>query len=339
MMMNVGIVGISGYSGGMLLEHLLGHKDVRVTYVSANNTIGRIDEIWPRLRGRTNLVCRIFNEDKAVEKCQLLFLAVPHTVSLKLVPSLLKKGMRIIDLSGDFRLDQAKEYKKWYGVQHTAPNLLKQVVYGLPELYREDIKEAWFVANPGCYPTAAILGLAPVVTCLNKCIQSIIIDAKSGVSGAGRKVAMPLLANEVNENFRAYKVLNHQHIPEIDLYLGKIAKEIPHVNFVPHILPIKQGILETIYVQMNKAVNLKDIYTQYKRFYKTEYFVRIVTLGDQVEIKNVVNTNFCDISLSLSADKKLLVITGVIDNLMKGAATQAIQNMNLMCGFNEGQGL
>ncbi len=337
-MINVGIVGISGYSGGLLLELLLNHKDVRVTYVSANNTTGKVTEIWPRLKGATKLMCNKFNATQAADKCSLIFLAVPHTVSQKITPDLLKKGLQVIDLSGDFRLDTAAQYKKWYNTKHTASHLLKKSVYGLPELHREEIKKADFIANPGCYPTAAVLGLAPVVANYGQNIKSVIIDAKSGVSGAGKKAAVELSANEIKENFKAYKVLNHQHAPEIDLYLNKLNK-LAAINFVPHLLPIKQGILETIYVQLNKKVTLKNIHTLYKRFYKTERFVRVATLGKQVEIKNVVNTNYCDIGLALSEDHQLLVITSVIDNLMKGASSQAIQNMNIMHGFKEQEGI
>lgn len=338
-MINVGIVGISGYSGGLLLELLLKHKDVRVTYTSANNTTGKVDDIWPRLNGWTKLVCHTFNVNDAAAKCDLIFLAVPHTVSQQIAPALLKKGLQVIDLSGDYRLDTAAQYKKWYYTKHTSSHLLKKAVYGLPELYREDIRKTKFVANPGCYPTAAVLGLTPLVTNFAPHINSITIDAKSGVSGAGKKAAISLLANEVNENFKAYKVLTHQHIPEIDLYLKKIGQDVAPVDFVPHLLPIKQGILETIYVRLNKKITLKNIHTIYKRFYKTEPFVRVADLGQQVEIKNVTHTNYCDISLATGNNKQLLVITAAIDNLMKGAASQAIQNMNIMNEFDETEGI
>lgn len=338
-MINVGIVGMSGYSGGLLLELLLKHKDVRVTYVSANSTTGSVAEIWPRLKGVTRLECQKFNAATAASKCDLIFLATPHTVSQDIAPSLLQKGLKVIDLSGDFRLNSAAQYEKWYQTKHKAPKLLKKAVYGLPELYRENIKDAEFIANPGCYPTAAILGLAPTVMNFAKHIDSIAIDAKSGVSGAGKKAAVNLLANEVNESFKAYKVLHHQHTPEIDLYLNKIGQNVVPVDFVPHLLPIKQGIHETIYVRLNKKITLKNIHTIYSRFYKTEKFVRVANLGEQVEIKNVSQTNYCDISLAMGANKQLLVITVAIDNLMKGAASQAIQNMNIMNEFDESEGI
>ena len=338
-MIKIGIVGISGYSGRTCFEILLRHPEVRVSYVSANNTEGTIEEIWPQFRGRTALSCRKFNLKKALEQSELFFLAVPHTVAMMITPDLLKADKRVIDLSGDYRLASAQDYKKWYKAEHADKGRLKEAVYGLPEIYREKIKKAKLVSNPGCYPTAAILGLAPWVSTHRETIDSIIVDAKSGVSGAGRKTAANFLFTEVNENFKAYKVLNHQHAPEINQYLSRLAAKPLEVNFVPHLLPVNQGILETIYVQLNEPFSLKEAYSIYKKFYKTEKFVRVLEAGTQPELKNVVNTNYCDIGLTLSENKRLLVIISAIDNLYKGAAGQAVQNMNLMCGFKEEEGL
>jgi N-acetyl-gamma-glutamyl-phosphate reductase len=338
-MIKVGIIGISGYSGEATLELLLTHPDVRVTYVSANTTQGKISEIWPQLAGKTDLFCGKFDLKKAAALCDMVFLAVPHTVSMTLTPSLLKAGLRVIDLSGDYRLDSAARYRKWYGTAHTDAANLRKSVYGLPELYREDIKKAKLVSNPGCYPTAALLALAPVISIHGKSAASIIIDAKSGVSGAGRKATLAFSFCEVNENFKAYKVLHHQHAPEIDQYLSKISNTPVKVNFVPHLLPVNRGILETIYVQLDQKLSLSALHKMYKQFYKTEFFVRVLPLGNQPELKNVVGTNICDIGLALSPDQRLLVITSAIDNLVKGAAGQAVQNMNIMHGFRETAGL
>jgi N-acetyl-gamma-glutamyl-phosphate reductase len=338
-MIKIGMVGVSGYSGLTALEVLFKHPNARVTYASANNTTGKISDIWPQLAGKTSLVCSAFDPAKAVNFCELIFLAVPHTVSMELTPILLKAGLRVIDLSGDYRLKRASQYKRWYGTIHTDSKNLSKAVYGLPELYREDIKKANLIANPGCYPTAALLALAPFVSTYDRSLVSIVIDAKSGVSGAGRKAKLALNFCEVNENFKAYKVLNHQHAPEIDLYLSKMTKVPTHVNFVPHLLPVNRGILETIYVHLNQRLSLSVIHKLYERFYKTEPFVRIVPLGQQPELRNVVGTNMCDIGLATNEDKNLIVITSVIDNLLKGAAGQAVQNMNIMCGFNETAGL
>lgn len=333
--MKVGIVGVSGYSGLTALELLLKHPQVRITYLSAGTTTGPIGEIWPQLNGLIDLNCEALDLKKAADLCDVIFLAVPHTTSMTIAPELLKAKKKVIDLSGDYRLKDAAIFKKWYGEDHKDSHNLSNAVYGLPEFYREDIKKAQLIANPGCYPTAAILALAPVLTSLSNQVSSIIIDAKSGVSGAGRKVMLNFLFSEVDENFKAYKVLNHQHAPEINLYLSKVSNKPIEVNFVPHLLPINRGILETIYLQFDSKQNLDMIHEIYKKFYKTEPFVRVLKPGAQPELRNVNHTNFCDIGLTLSPDQKLLVITSVIDNLIKGAAGQAVQNFNIMCGFKE----
>lgn len=338
-MINVGIIGISGYSGVTALELLLKHPKVRVTYASANNARGKIIDIWPQFIGKTNLICQKFDLEKAVSLCDLIFLAVPHTVSMALTPKLIKAGVLVIDLSGDYRLNSEQQYKKWYGQTHTDSKNLKKAVYGLPELYREDIKKANLIANPGCYPTAALLALIPFVSIHGKLVQSIAIDAKSGVSGAGRKASIALNFSEVTGNFKPYKVLHHQHAPEIDLYLSKISNKLIAVDFVPHLLPVHRGILETIYVRLDQKLSLSTLHKIYKRFYKTEPFVHVLPLGQQPELKNVVGTNMCDIGLTMSANSRLLVITSTIDNLVKGAAGQAVQNMNIMKGFKETTGL
>lgn len=338
-MRKIGIVGISGYSGATILKLLLRHPHVRVSYVSANNTEGRVSDIWPRLRGKTNLVCKKFNAEEAAGLCDLVFLAVPHTVSMEVTPKLLRSNVRVIDLSGDYRLKTARQYEKWYEAKHTDIGNLSKAVYGLPELYREDIKKARLIANPGCYPTAALLALAPLAASHAGYIESIAIDAKSGVSGAGRKASLLLNFCEVHESFKAYKALNHQHVPEMELYLSKVAGKMLPIDFVPHLLPVNNGILETIYVRLKEKVFLKDIHSVYTRFYKTEPFVRVLEPHVQPELKNVTGTNDCDIGLTAGRNGRLLVVTSAIDNLVKGAAGQAIQNMNIMCGFKEEDGL
>ncbi len=338
-MIRIGIVGISGYSGLTALELLLKHPQVRITYVSANNSSGRVDEIWPHLKRLTNLYCNKYDLSKAVANCDLLYLAVPHTVSLQITPQLLKAKIRVIDLSADYRLLETKTFKKWYGVAHTDQQNLKKAVYGLPEIYREKIKNANLIANPGCFPTAAILTLAPLITIKMESILSIIIDAKSGVSGAGRKVSLPMMFTELYDNFKAYKVLRHQHTPEIDHYLTQLADQDIKVTFVPHLLPIKRGILVTVYVALKRSLNLQNVIAIYKKFFKTEHFIRVLEEGKQPELKNVAGTNFLDIGIAISDDEKMLVLTGALDNLLKGASGQAVQNMNIMFGFPETMGL
>ncbi len=336
-MLNVGIIGISGYTGKMLLKILLKHPQVRISYIAAGTTKGKVHEIHPEFTGQIELDCKAFNLTQAAALCDLAFIAVPHTQSLGITPGILKAKKRIVDLSADYRLKDQNLYKQWYGITHSDTASLAKAIYGLPELYREDIKKANLIANPGCYPTAAILGLAPLVSTHAKKIASIIIDAKSGVSGAGRKAALELHFYEVNENFKAYKVLTHQHAPEINQCLSSLAGNIVDINFVAHLLPLNQGIYETIYVQLKKDVSISDLHNIYKKFYKTEQFVRVLPLGQQPEIKHVAGTNFCDIGLAMK--DHLLVITSAIDNLIKGASGQAVQNMNIMYGFKENAGL
>jgi N-acetyl-gamma-glutamyl-phosphate reductase len=333
-----GVLGVSGYTGCQAFALLLGHPHVRLTYVAANNTVGSMSDIFPEFLNRTSLVCRKLDIKEAVKKCDVVFLALPHTESMSVVPKLLKAGLKVIDLSADYRFKSSKIYETWYAHKHSDKKNLSRAVYGLPELFRQKIKNADFIANPGCYPTASILGLAPLVATA-KGIRSIVVDAKSGVSGAGRKATVGLHFCEVNENFKAYKVLSHQHTPEIEQYLSQLAGRATTVYFVAHLLPLTRGMLNTMYVQLKDGITLNQLHTLYKKFYKMEPFVRVHPLGGQPEIKNVVNTNFCDLGLAVSPDKKMVVITSVIDNLIKGAAGQAVQNMNIMYGFNEIEGL
>jgi N-acetyl-gamma-glutamyl-phosphate reductase len=336
----VGIVGISGYSGLATIKLLLNHPNVRLTYVSANTTQGKLAEIWPQLNGKTKLYCEQFNADKAASLCDVVFLAVPHCVSMEITPQLLAKKIAVIDLSGDYRLHSAAAYKKWYGKKHLDPRRLSKAVYGMPEIFRAKIAKATLIANPGCYPTAAILGLAPLVGLQTKAIGSIIIDAKSGVSGAGKKAVPSMMFAEVNESLKAYKIFCHQHTPEINQYLSIIAGKEIDATFTAHLLPITTGIYETIYVELaGDGFSASKIHNLYKKFYKTEPFVRVLKLGEAPEIKNVVGTNFCDIGLAFSKEKHQLIITVAIDNLIKGAAGQAIQNMNILFGFPETTGL
>jgi N-acetyl-gamma-glutamyl-phosphate reductase len=338
-MMRCGVVGLSGYTGKEVFSLLLNHPQVRVTYVAAQNSTGPVAEIWPEFLNRSTLVCQKYNIKEAIRLCDVVFLALPHTESMKVAGVLVKAGLKVIDLSADYRLKSTKTYETWYGHKHVDSKNIAKAVYGLPELFRQKIKKAKLVANPGCYPTAAALGLAPLVATRSKSINSIIIDAKSGVSGAGRKASVSLLASEVTENFKAYKVLSHQHTPEIEQTISQLASQKLSVSFVAHLLPIDRGILDTIYVQLSQPITLNQLHTLYKKFYKIEPFVRVHPQGAQPEVKHVAHTNFCDLGLAVSADKKTVVITSAIDNLVKGAAGQAVQNMNIMCGFNETEGL
>jgi len=338
-MVRVGIVGISGYSGLTLLKILLNHPDVRLNYVSANTTTGFLSDIWPQFRERTPLFCESFDADKAAELCDVVFLAVPHTVSMEITPGLLERKIRVIDLSGDYRLKSSAIYKKWYGKTHADARRLGKAVYGLPEIYKAAIARANLIANPGCYPTAALLALAPLASLKDQSIRSIIIDAKSGVSGAGKKISGALMFSEVNESLKAYKVFAHQHTPEIEQYLSSMAQRDMRIIFTPHLIPMTIGIYETIYVEFHNGGAPAGLHALYTKFYKTEPFVRILPKDTLPEIKHVAGSNFCDIGISYDRGRNITIITAAIDNLVKGAAGQAVQNMNLMFGHPETTGL
>ena len=331
----VGIVGVSGYSGRELLRLLLNHPNAEVIYVSANTTAGPVADIWPEFAGKTELVCGPYDVNEAAQ-AELVFLATPHTVSMKLAPELLDRGTRVIDISGDFRLSSPEEYAKWYKTDHhAAPHLLADAVYGLPEIYSDRIKDARLVANPGCYPTASILAVAPL---LKLSIDSIHIDAKSGISGAGIAHAKHLL-DEMKDNFKAYRILTHQHSPEIVEQIGLLAGRPLPVAFVPHLLPLERGIFATVYVSLREALAQPDVQRLFEGFYEGASFVEVVPADTEVELKTVVGTNNMQIHVAADPAQKLLVITVTIDNLLKGAAGQAVQNFNLIYGFDETTGL
>jgi N-acetyl-gamma-glutamyl-phosphate reductase len=331
----VGIIGISGYSGRELLRLLLNHPQAEVVYVSAHTTEGPVSDIWPEFAGKTDLVCRPYDVADAA-KTDLVFLATPHTVSMKLAPGLLERGVRVIDISGDFRLSSEEEYTQWYKTpQHDAPHLLDDAVYGLPEIYSHQIKDAKLVANPGCYPTASILSVAPVA---GLGITSIDIDAKSGVSGAGIAHTETLL-DDMKDNFKAYKVLAHQHSPEIVEQISFLTGKSLPIAFVPHLLPFERGIFATVYIRLEKALAQADAQRIFEDFYKTAPFVKVVPPDVDVELKDVVGTNNAVLHIATDPEQKLLVVTTVIDNLIKGASGQAVQNFNLIYGFDETMGL
>lgn len=335
-MLRVGVVGARGYTGEELVGLLLKHPSVRLTYLAATlKEPAPYGGIFARFKARTNLVCEKFSVEKASGLCDILFLALPHTVSMGVVPKLARRKKKIIDLSADYRLKDAAVYEAWYHKPHKDKAGLGKFVYGLPELYREKIRKADFVANPGCYPTAAILGILPVLISGLADEEGITIDAKSGVSGAGRKPAPDYLFAEVNENFKGYKFNVHQHSPEINQELSRVAAAQVSAVFCPHLLPLTRGIFETIYIRLKKKATGNQIERLYKQFYKTEFFVRVRGLGIMPELKDVAGTNFCDIGLVCDEKRGLLIVVSVIDNLLKGASGQAVQNLNIMCGFDE----
>jgi len=340
-MINVGIIGATGYAGEELIAILLKHPQARITGIYAKiDKPSLISEVFPKFKNRIDLICKEPDIKEIISCCDLVFLALPHTVSMEIAPKLLKAGKKVIDLSADYRLKDAALYEKFYNVKQKDKLNLKYAVYGLPEIYRAKIKNACLIANPGCYPTVSILALAPLIALNLVELDSIIIDAKSGVTGAGRKLAEGLLFSEVNEDFKAYKIDSHQHSPEINQELSKLAGKPIKATFVPHLLPLSRGILATIYVK--KAQNAakhaaQNVIGLYKKFYKKEPFVRIKQEGSFPRLKDVSGTNFCDIGIKEGAEK--IIIVGAIDNLLKGASGQAVQNMNIMYRLAEDTGL
>ena len=333
-MIRVGIVGATGFAGVELIAILLRHPEVRITNISAKiDKPQAISAIFPKFKGRLDMVCATPDVREITNSCDVVYLALPHTVSMDIAPLLLKNGKRVIDLSADYRLRNTKIYKKFYNTTHSDAENIKRAVYGLPEIYRARIKNASLIANPGCYPTVSILALAPLVS-LGLCkADSIIIDAKSGVTGAGRKLAEGFLFSEVNEDFKAYKVDCHQHSPEINQELSILHGKKLEATFVPHLLPLNRGILATIYAEKADKQKAAGLTAIYKKFYKSEPFVRIKDEGVFPRLRDVCGTNFCDIGIKDCGGK--VIVIAVIDNLLKGAAGQAVQNMNIMYKFVE----
>ena len=332
-MVKVGVVGATGYTGEELVEVLLRNTDVQITSLSAIMDKEMLfSDLYPKFGKKISLKCKNLNIDEVAEKCDLVFLALPHTVSMKIAPEFIKKGKKVIDLSADYRLKQ-KTYEKWYGAVHTDIDNLKTAVYGLPEINREKIKKADFVANPGCYPTSVILGLLPIANLAANAGLQVIADSKSAVSGAGRKALMSLSFGEVDENFKCYKANAHQHIPEMEYILSAVAGKNLKINFIPHLLPVKRGILTTMYIEHKDLPGEKEMYSKYENRFKNEPFVRLRPCGELPALQDVTGTNFCDIGFKVA--RKMVIIVSVIDNLLKGASGQAVQNMNIMCGIDE----
>jgi N-acetyl-gamma-glutamyl-phosphate reductase len=338
-MLKTAIVGASGYTGQELIRILSGHPQVDLTAVTSRRFAGRsVSDVFPSLGSITALKYRNATAADIAEICDIVFLALPHGVSMEMAPFFVGSGKKVIDLSADYRLRDAGVYEKWY-TKHTGTDVLKDAVYGIPELYREAIKKAKLVANPGCYPTSIILGLAPALK--NKLIdvKTIIADSASGVSGAGREPQTGSLFCEVDGGFKAYKVGKHRHTPEIEQELNALAGEEFMISFTPHLLPVKRGILSTIYATLKKDVTLPGLHSLYSSFYAGEKFVRIMPPGSYPNISSVCGSNFCDIGLAHDPRTERVIIISAIDNLIKGAAGQAVQNMNVVCGWKEDTGL
>jgi N-acetyl-gamma-glutamyl-phosphate reductase len=338
-MVRIGIYGASGYTGQELLRLLLRHPVVEVVAVTSRRYAGKsVADVYPAFTGLTDLAFMDASPEEVAGRCEQVFLALPHAVSMSVAPLFLQAGKKVVDLSADFRLRSTDTYAAWYG-RHTAPELLREAVYGIPELYRKQIRTARIVANPGCYPTSIILGLAPLLKEGWIDTSSIIADSKSGVSGAGREPQVASLFCEVAEAFKAYKVAQHRHTPEIEQELGILAGRELRISFTPHLLPISRGILSTIYATLSGKITVTDVHDLYNVFYKNESFVRIYKKGTYPNISSVRGSNYCDIGIAVDDRTGRVIVISAIDNLIKGAAGQAIQNMNLMWGMKENLGL
>ncbi len=332
------VLGATGYAGVELLRILLQHPRVRLVLATSQQFVGkRVSEVYPSLVGQCDLVLEEIQVEKIASQIDLAFAALPHETSMDVVAELVEQGKRVVDLSADFRLHDPKSYRQWYR-EHKASHLLGEAVYGLTEIHRKAIARARLVANPGCYPTGAVLGLAPLFA--EKLVQeTVLIDAKSGVTGAGRSSAVEFSFSEVNENFKAYNVGVHRHIPEIEQELSQIAKRPVSVFFAPHLVPMSRGILTTMYVDLKKFPGQEKLTKIYKGFFDRDPFIRLLPPGSFPQTKDVRGSNDCAIGFGYDSRVGRLVVITAIDNLVKGAAGQAVQNMNLMYGWPEVEGL
>ncbi|MBQ2284711.1 MAG: N-acetyl-gamma-glutamyl-phosphate reductase [Clostridia bacterium] len=339
-MIRVGVLGGTGYAGIELIRLLLKHSDVTLTRVVSKSFAGQpLAEIYPNLEGICDLVCCELDVDDIANNCDLVFTALPHGASVTVIPSLYDKGLKIIDLSGDFRYNDVKVYEEWYGQAHSNPELLNDAVYGLCELHRDKIKKASLIGNPGCYTTCSIMGLAPLVKAGVVDNKSLIIDAKSGVTGAGRSLNLGSMFCEATETMKAYKVATHRHTSEIEQELSLLAGEDIILSFTPHLAPMKRGILATCYANLTEDMTEEQLLDIYREFYKNEKFVRIYNKGSLPEVKHISGSNYVGIGLVVDKRLKRVIVVSCIDNLVKGAAGQAVQNMNLMFGFDEDKAL
>lgn len=336
-MVRVGIVGASGYTGAELVRILCNHSEVEIAVATSRQYAGKpLSQVFPSLQGRADIVCEDIPVETLVQRADFFFTAVPHQTAMDIVPKLVAAGKKVVDLSADFRIHDAQVYEQWYQ-PHSAKDLLATAVYGLPELHRASIRNTQLVANPGCYPTSVILGLAPLLKAGLVDPQTIIIDSKSGVSGAGRAAQVGSLYCEVADGFKAYKVGEHRHTPEIEQELGGLCGQPVTVSFTPHLVPMSRGILSTIYAKAAKPLSgLPELYQDY---YKEEEFVRVCAAGQYPATQHIRGSNYCDIGAKFDPRTGRVIILSAIDNVVKGASGQAVQNMNLMCGFPENTGL
>ena len=340
MKIKIGVIGATGYAGAELVRILSAHPNAELAALVTQSYGGKaFCEVYPHLYKHVLTDCRELDIPSLVQEVDVVFAALPHGHAVPVAREVMKCGNKFIDLGADFRFTSKDTYEQWYKVEHTDPELLGQSVYGLPELNREKIKQASLVGNPGCYPTSVILGLAPLLVQGLVDPKSVIADSKSGVSGAGRGLSLGSHFCEVNENFRAYNVTSHRHTPEIEQELSKLAGEDMVISFTTHLLPINRGILSTIYARLKQDLNLAQVRSIYEDFYRSEFFVRLLPPGLLPQTKAVAGSNHCDVVPVVDRRTGRVVIISAIDNLIKGAAGQAVQNMNIMFGLPETIGL
>lgn len=335
-MIKVGIVGGTGYTGVELLRLLAQHPDVELKVITSRGDAGTaVSDMFPSLRGRVGL--KFEDPAKAdLKSCDIVFFATPNGIAMQQAPALLESGVRVVDLAADFRIRDIVEWEKWYGMQHACPEWVAKAVYGLPEMNRAAIRDARLVANPGCYPTAVQLGFKPLVEAGLVEVDHLVADAKSGVSGAGRKAETHILFSEASDNFKAYGVSGHRHLPEIRQGLAGMAKRPVGLTFVPHLTPLIRGIHATLYARIEKETDFQSLFEQH---YANEPFVDVLPAKSHPETRSVRSANVCRIAVHRPQKGDTLVVLSVIDNLVKGAAGQAVQNMNIMFGCDEKTGL
>ncbi|HER35544.1 MAG: N-acetyl-gamma-glutamyl-phosphate reductase [Halothiobacillaceae bacterium] len=336
-MKKIGIVGGTGYTGVELMRLLARHPQVEVVAMTSRGEAGRrVDDLYPSLRGHTDLV---FSDpgEADLAACDLVFFATPNGIAMREAPALLEKGVRVIDLAADYRLKDLDVWSRWYGMQHASPEWVEQATYGLPELYRDEIRGARLVANPGCHVTATTLAILPVMGVEWIDHERIVADSKSGASGAGRSAAVHTLMAEAGESVRTYAAAGHRHQPEIRQTLAAVAEREIGLTFVPHLVPMVRGIESTVYLPL--AGEPEDLQARYERYYAEEPFVDVMPPNSHPETRSVRGNNLCRMAVHRPMEGPMLVVSSVIDNLVKGAAGQAVQNMNLMLGYPETAGL
>jgi len=342
----VGLVGVTGYTGMELTRVLAGHPGLELVRATSRSEAGKpLAALYPFLAGPGDLgkmgALTVTMPDPAdlASACKLVFLAVPHKTAQEIAAALIAKGVKVVDLSADFRLRDKATYEKWYATPHTEPKLLAEAVYGLPEMYREKMRTARLIANPGCYPTSAILGLLPALEAGLVHTDDLVVDSKSGTTGAGRKASVGTLFCEVQDSFKAYNLTRHRHTPEIEQEVSLLAKTPVALSFNTHLLPINRGILSTIYTRLKKPATLAEVHALYAERYKDEALVRVLPLGTLPETRFVRGTMFCDVGLAVDERIGRLIIVTAIDNLCRGASGQAVLGANLMLGLPETEGL